>query len=146
MHAEGPYWKRVGPVCDAPGAVPILANDVPGFLRNTKISSKLQNGKTARLEQNCTVSSRADNRDGVQTCFGSKHCQQVGERRSHVFGGCAVHFEDLQAACAHVHAAGSNMPHMAAFSDFGADPIFCRPHHDFLEFEKTEKTYLVLDT
>jgi hypothetical protein len=94
--------KRVGPVCDAPNVVPILANDVPGFLWNTKISSILQNGKTARLEQNCTVSSRAYNRDGVQTCFGSKYCQQVGERRSHVFGGCAVRFEDLQAACANL--------------------------------------------
>jgi len=91
-------WKRVGPVCDAPNARCILADDVPGFLRNAKLDEW-------NLGHSCEVWVRLRNRDGVRTCFGSEYCLCVGAVRSHIFGGCKVRFEDLEAAYADLHAA-----------------------------------------
>ena len=116
MHAEGPKYLIGNEL--VPSAMlqvqyrfwPTMLQVSSGTLKFR--SSTLGKGKTMRLEQDCTIYSRPCSRDGRQTCFGSKYCQQVGKRHSHVFDRCEVRFEDLQAACAHVHAAeagGANL-------------------------------------
>ena len=93
-------WKRVGPICDAPNARSVLADDVPGFLRDAKPDEPWEN-----LGNSCKVWVRPRSRDGVRTCFGSEYCLCVGAVQSHNWGGCKVRFKDLEAAYADLHAA-----------------------------------------
>ena len=108
-------WTRIGPFCDAPNAVPILASDVPDFLRNTRWAGQ---GPKGIFDDTSEVYSRPVNRNGVQTCFGAKFCN-VRDMHSHCYAfeidekvtwyhrheGCVLHAGNLHAAYAGLHAA-----------------------------------------
>ena len=107
-------WTRIGPFCDAPNAVtvPIQANDVPDFLRNTRWAGQ---GPKDIFDGTSEVISQPVDRNGVQTCFGEKFCMlrstfsqphrsalEIDEKVSdhHRREGCVLRAGDLHAAYA----------------------------------------------